>query len=60
MYNKNFKLSLDDLDLIETSLFNMMSHCENESKARDIHELLGKLHNQKNWYRPKTNDYVGG
>lgn len=60
MYNENFRLDLDDLELIETSLSKMMSRCENESRVREIHELLGKLHNQKKWYRPRQEIYVGG
>ncbi len=28
--------------------------------ARRIHDLLGKLHNQKVFYRPKRETYIGG
>ena len=30
------------------------------AKARRIHDLLGRLHNQKVFYRPKSSPYVGG
>ena len=29
-------------------------------KIKEIYTLLGKLHNQKVWYRPKNKTYVGG
>ena len=29
-------------------------------ELRRINNLLGKLHHQKNWYRPKNDTYVGG
>jgi hypothetical protein len=32
---------------------------EIDSATKEINNLLGKLHNQKNWYRPKE-DYVSG
>lgn len=32
---------------------------EIDAELKEIHQLLGRLHNQKNWYRPKEN-YVGG
>lgn len=51
-YNKNFELDINDIDLIETALRSMPI-------SREIHELLGKIHNQKIWYRPKD-DYIGG
>ena len=31
-----------------------------DSEIKAIHNLLGKLHNQKNWYRPTTDVYVSG
>jgi hypothetical protein len=27
---------------------------------RQIHDLLGRLHNQKNFFRPKAHPYVSG
>ena len=32
---------------------------EIDAELKEIHQLLGRLHNQKNWYRPKEN-YIGG
>jgi len=60
MYNKTFKLDLEDLDIIERSLFDMMNKCENEDQIKKLHNLLGRLHQQKVWYRPKKEVYVGG
>lgn len=31
-----------------------------QEPARRIHELLGRLHNQKVFYRPKRETYIGG
>lgn len=51
--NKNFELSIEDIELIENSLRKM-------DQTREISDLLGKIHNQKNWYRPKSDSYVSG
>jgi hypothetical protein len=32
---------------------------EIDREVKEIYKLLGRLYNQKNWYRPKDN-YVGG
>jgi hypothetical protein len=29
-------------------------------KTKEIQKLLGKIHNQKWWYRPKNQTYVSG
>ena len=29
-------------------------------EMHEIQELLGRIHSQKNWYRPKDRNYVGG
>lgn len=38
--------------------------CENtrdvDVSMKRINDLLGRLHNQKNFYRPKTGAYIGG
>ncbi|NDH71460.1 MAG: hypothetical protein EBY50_03580 [Rhodobacteraceae bacterium] len=32
-----------------------------EAEVSEMRDLLGRLHNQKNWFRPKTgNSYIGG
>ncbi len=74
-YNTQFELSIDDLDLIETALYQKKAElaaqrleAQLDSKAppeldEEIHEiagLLGRLHNQKVFYRPKAGVYVGG
>ena len=58
--NKNFELKVDDIALIETALFEKLSNAKSDTERKTINELLGKLHNQKIWYRPKKGVYVGG
>ena len=50
--NTQFKLSVRDIELIENALHTL-------EQTKEVRELLGKIHNQKNWYRPKEG-YVGG
>ena len=50
--NTQFKLSVRDIEIIENAL-------REQNQTKEIQQLLGKLHNQKEWYRPKEN-YVGG
>ncbi|MEM6277439.1 MAG: hypothetical protein AAF714_10865 [Pseudomonadota bacterium] len=74
-YNKTFELTIEDLDLIETALYRKKAdlsaqrlevkrddNCSHEidGKIREIAALLGRLHNQKLFYRPKHGVYVGG
>jgi len=67
-YNTKFELSVSDLDLIEDALRRTklaqtqadLKAGSSDSDARQIHELLGKLHNQKTFYRPAKGTYVGG
>lgn len=33
---------------------------EIDAEIREITDLLGRIHNQKNWYRPKKEIYVSG
>lgn len=73
-YNRNFDLTLSDIDLIEAAL-NVVTR--DLSLGREgsrallpavpdgdhvtvINELLGRLHNQKIFYRPKDEPYVSG
>lgn len=51
--NTNFKLSVQDIELIEQALHAV-------EQTREVRELLGKIHNQKNWYRPSKEIYVSG
>ena len=55
--NGSFKLTVDDIDLVETSLRQYMT--DNTEQATLIIDLLARIHHQKNWYRPKTK-YIGG
>ena len=67
-YNTNFELSVEDLDLIETALrATKLAKTQSDIKARaadedvmQIHDLLGRLHNQKTFFRPADGTYVGG
>lgn len=67
-FNTNFELSVSDLDLIEDALrASKLSKTQSHIKARaqdhdvrQIHDLLGRLHNQKVFYRPTDGPYVGG
>ena len=67
IYNTKFELSVDDIDRIEGALrasklqltqeqFAKRANVEDE--LRDISELLGRLHNQKTFYRPRKGTYV--
>ena len=65
-------MGLGDIDVIEESLrlrLTSLSHkdlAEGESinsinsEIQKIQNVLGHLHNQKNWYRPKDKVYVSG
>lgn len=69
--NFNFSLNVKDVDTIERALNSELVNLTFESiekehkdedlkvKIRELTEVLGKLHKQKNWYRPKNN-YIGG
>lgn len=67
-FNTNFELSVSDLDLIEDALrASKLAKTQADIKARaddedvrQIHDLLGRLHNQKTFYRPAKGPYVGG
>lgn len=74
-YNPKFELTVEDVDLIETALrqskkelSSQVIEAEDDAGAeqdhdgtvRQIHDLLGRLHNQKVFYRPRSSAYVGG
>ena len=78
-YNRQFELSIADVDLIEEALRargrelckmrralseENPAHLESikviEQDQRAGEELLGRLHDQKIFYRPKAAVYVGG
>ena len=51
--NTKFNLSVRDIELIEQALHSV-------KRTKEVQELLGKIHNQKVWYRPKDKIYVSG
>ena len=51
--NTNFKLTVKDIELIENALLQL-------EQTVEVRDLLGRIHNQKIWYRPKNAIYVGG
>ena len=67
--NEKFELSVRDIEIIEHALRAKagrrglaIAQGETSEKLREemheIQELLGRIHNQKNWYRPK--EFVPG
>ena len=68
-YNRQFDLDMADVDVIETALRERVkslssvrmeqANLDSERELRAIKGLLGRLHNQKVFYRPKTG-YIGG
>lgn len=74
-YNSKFDLSIADIDLIEAALQQKRADLsarvvtdegkvdktsEADTTLRHIHDLLGRLHNQKVFYRPRRGAYIGG
>ena len=73
-YNATFELSLEDMELIENALHRKKQdlaqqltedadgtpEVKPDDDVRQIHDLLGRLHNQKVFYRPRRGAYVGG
>jgi hypothetical protein len=74
MYNNDFRLDLNDIDIIEASLIYRLKRLSArrekvkknlsinriDCEINNIHNLLGRLHNQKEWYRPKNEVYISG
>ncbi len=73
-YNRNFDLTLSDIDLIEAALRvvkrdlslgregarALLPEIEDGDHVTEINDLLGRLHNQKIFYRPTDEPYVSG
>ena len=72
-HNRNFELTISDIDLIEAALQRTRDSLADasqqvqgiaghnrEDSLRQIHDLLGRLHNQKIFYKPKDGVYVSG
>ena len=70
--NTKFDLSVNDIEIIESALrakagrrgMKILAgegdYKQLKSEAEEIMDLLGRLHQQKIWYRPKKQTYVGG
>ena len=69
--NLKFELSIEDIEIIESALrakagrrgMRIMQGEDVEQlreEMKQLNDLLGRLHAQKNWYRPKDAIYVGG
>ena len=69
--NKNFELNVRDIEIIEQALRAKagrrglaIASGETSEKLKEemdeIQDLLGRIHNQKIWYRPKDKIYVSG
>ncbi|NNE89340.1 MAG: hypothetical protein HKN27_14820 [Silicimonas sp.] len=58
-YNTKFELSVEDMDLIEDALLKSRSEVECQKAVGAVQDLLGRLHNQKVFYRPQQG-YLGG
>ena len=72
-YTRKFELNTIELELVENALREELNktQCLKEGchdnlkqntrdKAAALLDLLGSLHNQKNWYRPKNRTYISG
>ncbi len=73
-YNRNFELTLSDIDLIEAALnvvtrdlslgrdgsLALLPKVDDDDHVTMINDLLGRLHNQKIFYRPTDEPYVSG
>lgn len=61
--NENFKLGVNDIAIIESALNERilrLHKLSDASEAKEIHDLLGRIHNQKIWYKPKKEVYISG
>ena len=65
-------MGLGEIDIIEDSLRHRLNTLSKENIGRNVDDIsvageierirsvLGQLHNQKTWYRPKESVYVSG
>jgi len=69
--NKKFDLSIRDIEIIEQALrakagrrglaiANGETSPQLKEELRELQELLGRIHDQKVWFRPKNKIYVSG
>jgi hypothetical protein len=72
-YTRKFELDTTELELVENALRLELNKAQSfllgcrdtlkeskSDKAAALLDLLGSLHNQKNWYRPKNGTYISG
>ncbi|MEM9060380.1 MAG: hypothetical protein AAGD13_07935 [Pseudomonadota bacterium] len=60
-YNTTFELSVDDMDVIETALRGALrTKVSSDLDEKVVSDLLGRLHNQKVFYRPSDGVYISG
>lgn len=70
-YNPNIELGIHDMELIEVALRDAKQRLSMPGgpdadaaiagrSVREIDDLLGRLHNQKVFFRPSNTPYVGG
>ena len=72
-YTRKFELNIIELELVENALREELNKTQSlkegctdnlkqntRDKAAALLDLLGSLHNQKNWYRPKNRTYISG
>ncbi len=69
--NKKFKLSVRDIEIIEQALrakagrrglaiANGETSPQLKEELNELQELLGRIHEQKIWFRPNDKTYVSG
>lgn len=69
--NKQFELTIRDIEVIESALRAKAGRrglaiamgdvsTQLQAEMTEIQQLLGRIHNQKNWYKPKDNRFQGG
>jgi predicted RNA-binding protein associated with RNAse of E/G family len=61
--NTQFNLSVRDIDIIESALRTQLDtkiDQNDEQAVKEIRDVLGRIHNQKNWYRPTKKPYISG
>ena len=69
--NQKFELSIRDIEVIESALRAKAGRrgmaiaqgdvsTQLHAEMTEIQELLGRIHNQKNWYRAKDGSFQGG
>lgn len=54
------QLSQKTLQVTKSNMKSGEEVSEADASVRRIHDLLGRLHNQKVFYRPRSGSYIGG